>query len=106
MTGWTGVVGCLVSTKHLTSHALQSSSPRVTPGATIHLKRHQSDVCYGLNTLDMPTSLDIAVLTNMVRHKYRLPFLPLTAHVIDVTILGFGCSCRLAIGECWIGYFC
>ena len=87
MTGWTGVVGCLLSTKHLTSHALQSSSPRTTLGASNHLKRHQSDVCCGLNTLDMPTSVDIAVPTNMVRHKYRLLFLPRSAGVTDVMCL-------------------
>ncbi|DBA67420.1 TPA: hypothetical protein ACH3X2_001709 [Trebouxia sp. C0005] len=68
MTGWTGVVGCLVSTKHWTSHALQSSSPRTTLSATNHLKRHQSDVCCDVNTLDMPASLDIAVPTNMACH--------------------------------------
>ena len=106
MTGWTGVVGCLVSTKHLTSHALQSSSPRTTLGATNHLKRHQSDVCCDLNTLDMPASLNTVVPTNMVRRKYRLLLLPHSAGLTDATILCFGCSCRLAIGEFWRDCFC
>ncbi|DBB04039.1 TPA: hypothetical protein ACH3X1_013096 [Trebouxia sp. C0004] len=88
MTGWTGVVGCLVSTKQWTSHALQSSSPRITLGATKHLRRHQSDVCCDLRiqTLDMPASLDMAVPTNMVRHKYSLLLLPYSAGLMDVAL--------------------
>ncbi|KAL0028420.1 hypothetical protein WJX77_005445 [Trebouxia sp. C0004] len=58
---------------HLTAAILVegvSSSPRITLGATKHLRRHQSDVCCDLRiqTLDMPASLDMAVPTNMACH--------------------------------------
>jgi len=67
MVGWTGLVGCLISTKHLTSHAVQSASPRATEGAHGHLKRHQSDVNHHTSTLSESCQGN-AVPTDMVSH--------------------------------------
>lgn len=53
LVGCTGLLGCMVSLKYMTSCAHQSASPRISLGGISHLKRHQSDLC-DIKTATLP----------------------------------------------------
>ena len=68
MVGCTGLLGCIISLKHMTSHLSQSASPRAVLGGGTRLKHHQNDVPCQTNTSGLADGwAHNAMATDMVR---------------------------------------
>ena len=68
MVGCTGLTGCIISLKDMTTHLSQSASPRADPSGSSQLKRHESDVPCQINiSVIVHGWANDAVTTDMVR---------------------------------------
>lgn len=74
MVGCTGLLGCVISLKDMTSHLSQSASPRSALGGSSQLEHHQCDVpCQSHISVLADGWANDAVTTDMVRNTHELP---------------------------------
>lgn len=95
MVGCTGLLGCIISLKDMTSHLSQSASPRSVLGGSSQLKHHQSDIPCQMNLFVLADGW--AVTTDMVRDLMECSC---DAKALEPTRY-VESECRHLNGTCW-----